>query len=59
MLIQCTTCSFNKVVKITGFQSLNFVRYYKLKHLNIVYNKESEKTRKLNIEIPVKKDFFN
>jgi len=59
MLIQCTTCSFNKVVKITGFQSSNFVRHYKLKHLNIAYNKENEKNRKLKTEIPTKKDFFN
>ncbi|KAI0535399.1 hypothetical protein GGR58DRAFT_515379 [Xylaria digitata] len=49
MLVQCTSCSYLKTVKVKGFKSSNFVKHYKFKHPNIAYNKESEKTRKKNI----------
>jgi hypothetical protein len=45
ILVQCTTCNYKKVEYIKGFQASNFARHYKAKHLNIAYNKESEKNR--------------
>ncbi|KAK1762479.1 hypothetical protein QBC33DRAFT_601630, partial [Phialemonium atrogriseum] len=43
----CTTYSYKKSKSIKGFQASNFAWHYKLKHLNIAYNKESKKTRKV------------
>jgi hypothetical protein len=45
MLVECTTCKFKKIEQVKGFQASNYARHYRLKHPNIAYNKESEKTR--------------
>jgi len=47
LLIQCITCSYKKIEKVAGFQSLNYVAHYKRKHPNIAHNKELEKIKQL------------
>jgi hypothetical protein len=60
MLVECTTCKFKKIEQVKGFQASNYARHYRLKHSNIAYNKESEKTRaKKTIQQPFTNDFFN
>jgi len=59
LLIQCTSCSYNKIVKIPGFQSSNFVPNYKNKHLTIVYNEKTKKKKLLKKDVSSKPDFFN
>ena len=38
IFIQYILCKYNKTVSLKGFQSLNFIQHYKIKHFNIVYN---------------------
>jgi hypothetical protein len=60
MLVECTTCKFKKMEQVKGFQASNYAWHYRLKHPNIAYNKESEKTRaKKTIQQPFTNDFFN
>ncbi|KAI0528380.1 hypothetical protein GGR58DRAFT_519093 [Xylaria digitata] len=60
MLVQCTSCSYSKTVKVRRFQSSNFAKHYKIKHLHIAYNKKSEKTREKKNQITENpRSFFN
>ena len=56
MLIKCTTCSFQKIEKVAGFQSSNYTHHYKNKHPFITYNKDSEKTRQKRSNLVKKTD---
>ena len=58
ILVQCTSCVYKKVNTLNKFQSSNFVKHYRNKHPNIVYNKESEKSLKLKTDIPDKNTLF-
>src|SRR5216683_7319813 len=59
--VVCTLCSYNKIVKLSGFQSSNFTIHYRKNHSTIAYNEESENRLKLiKIEdISNKSSFFN
>ncbi len=59
IFVQCTLCKYNKTVSLKRFQSSNFVQYYKIKHLNIAYNVQTEAILTLRNSILIKIDFFN
>jgi hypothetical protein len=59
MLIQCTTCFYNKTVSVKRFQSSNFVQHYKNKHATIAYNEKTENKLIKKNNLPSKTDFFN
>src|SRR6266566_4468106 len=58
ILVKYISCVYKKVDTLNKFQSSNFVKHYRNKHPNIVYNKESEKSLKLKTDIPDKNTLF-